>query len=62
MDYSEVVKELRKALILSQIEFAKYIGVSSQSINRWERGKHEPTIKFKRKLASLFKQHGIEMK
>ena len=62
MDYSEAVKELRKALILSQIEFAKYIGVSFQSINRWERGKHEPTIKVKRKLASLFKQHGIEMK
>jgi putative transcriptional regulator len=62
MQYSEAIKKLRKKLILSQTEFGDLIGVSFQSINRWERGKHEPTIKLKRKLAILFNQHEIKMK
>lgn len=62
MTYSEAIKELRKQLILSQTEFAELLGVSFQSINRWERGKHEPTIKVKRKLMPFFKEHGIEIK
>ena len=50
MTYAEAIKELRKKLILTQTEFAELLGVSFQSINRWEKGKHEPTIKVKRKL------------
>jgi DNA-binding XRE family transcriptional regulator len=61
MNYSEAIKELRKKLILTQAEFAELLGVSFQSINRWERGKHEPTIKVKRKLATYFKEYGIEV-
>ena len=61
MTYSEAIKELRKKLILTQTEFSELLGVSFQSINRWEKGKHEPTIKVKRKLATHFKQHGIEV-
>ncbi len=59
MTYAEAIKELRKKLILTQTEFAELLGVSLQSINRWEKGKHEPTIKVKRKLDTYFKQHGI---
>ena len=61
MTYAEAIKELRKKLILTQTEFAELLGVSFQSINRWENGKHEPTIKVKRKLDTYFKQHGIEV-
>lgn len=61
MTYSEAIKELRKKLILTQAEFAELLGVSFLSINRWERGKHEPTIKVKRKLATYFKEYGIEV-
>ncbi|MFA6377112.1 MAG: helix-turn-helix transcriptional regulator [Acholeplasmataceae bacterium] len=61
MTYSEAIKALRKKLILSQTEFAAFLGVSFQSINRWERGKHEPTIKAKRMLMVYFKQYGIEI-
>ena len=61
MTYAEAIKELRKKLILSQTEFAELLGVSFQSINRWEKGKHEPTIKVKRKLATYFIKHGIEV-
>lgn len=58
-DYALAIKELRKKMMLSQEEFAKVLGVSFSSINRWENGKHEPTIKIKRKLKALFKEYNI---
>ena len=61
MSYAEAIKKLRNKMILSQMEFAKLLGVSFTSVNRWETGRYEPTIKVKRKLALLFKQHGIEV-
>lgn len=59
--YAEAIKDLRKKLILTQTEFADLLGVSFQSINRWEKGKHEPTMKVKRKLSTYFMKHGIEV-
>ena len=61
MDYQRLVKELRAKLILSQQEFADLLNVSFASINRWETGKHEPTIKIKRKIIELCKENNIEM-
>ena len=49
-------------MLLTQMEFADYLGVSFASINRWETGRFEPTMKIKRKLAPLFNDHGIEVK
>ena len=51
---------LRVKLIISQDELAKMLGVSFVSVNRWENGAYEPTMKVKRKLALLFKEYGIE--
>lgn len=61
MDYSKLIKELREELIVSQAELADLFGVSFQTVNRWERGTHKPTIKVKRKLAPYFKKHKIEV-
>ena len=61
MSYAEAVKKLRNILILSQTEMAKLLGVSFQTVNRWERGTHKPTIKAKRKLAPYFKKYKIEV-
>ena len=61
MTYAEAVKKLRTTLILSQTELANLLGVSFQTVNRWERGTHQPTIKAKRKLAHYFKKHKIEV-
>lgn len=61
MDYQRLVKELREKLILSQQEFADLLGVSFASINRWETGKHKPTIKVKRRIVELCKQNNIDM-
>ena len=41
-------------MLLTQSEFAKYLGVAFVTINRWENGEHEPTMKYKRKLIPLF--------
>jgi len=47
IDYATAIKQLRDKMLLSQEEFAKVLGVSFASINRFENGKHEPTIKIK---------------
>lgn len=61
MTYPEAVKKLRKKMIMTQMEFAEFLGVSFASINRWETGRFEPTIKAKRKLQPLFEKYGIEV-
>lgn len=37
-----LVKETRKRLGLTQVQFAEALGVSFQSVNRWERNKTKP--------------------
>ena len=59
MKYPEAIKTLRHKMILSQMEFADKLGVSFASVNRWETGKHDPTIKAKRKLVPYFKKYKI---
>lgn len=58
-DYAFYIKELRKRMLVSQVELAKILGVSFASVNRWENGLHEPTIKAKRKLRELFIKYGM---
>jgi DNA-binding XRE family transcriptional regulator len=59
MDYSKLIKSLREKMLLTQTEFAEKLGVSFGSVNRWENGKHEPTMKVKRKLMKLFQKYEI---
>ena len=61
MEYRDAIKCLRKKLLLSQVEFAQMMGVAFVTVNRWENGINIPTFKYKRKLAPLFKEHGIEV-
>ena len=61
MDYKKLVKKLREKLIITQTELAELLGVSFTSINRWETGKHEPTIKVKRKIANLCKENRVDL-
>lgn len=60
-DYQKMIVSLRNKLILSQEDFAKLLGVSFASVNRWERGHHEPTIKVKRKIVELCEKQGIQL-
>lgn len=60
-NYPELVKKLRDKLIISQEELAKLLEVSFATVNRWEKGHYEPTIKAKRKLIELCRENGIEV-
>lgn len=44
MKFCNAIKEIRRKSLLSQIDFAKEIGVSFSTINRWENGKAVPKI------------------
>lgn len=46
-------------MFLTQEEFATYLGVSFSSVNRWERGHYEPSIKVKKRLHELFSEKNI---
>ena len=59
MDWAKTIKLLRTKLLITQAELASLIGVSFASINRYENGIHEPTMKAKRKLMALFIENKI---
>ena len=60
MNYPKMLKKYREKVLLTQTELAKKLGVSFASVNRWENGLFEPTMKVKRKLRELFKEARIE--
>lgn len=61
MDWSKIIKDLRTKMLLSQTELANLLGVSFASINRWENGHNEPTIKIKRKIKELCDKERISI-
>ena len=38
MNYQYLIKELRNKMLLTQKEFADRLGVSFETVNRWENG------------------------
>lgn len=60
MNYPKMLRKYREKVLLTQTELAEKLGVSFASVNRWENGQFEPTMKIKRKLRDLFKEAGIE--
>lgn len=60
MNYEEKIKEYRQKELITQQELANILGVAFVSVNRWENGKYEPTMKIKRKLRVLFVKSGIK--
>lgn len=62
MEYKIFIKKLREKLVVSEKELATLLGVSFASVNRWENGRHEPTIKTIRKILELCKENKIEVK
>ena len=49
-----MIKELREAKGISQVELARLINVSMHSVWRWENGKVEPRACELQKLAKVF--------
>ncbi len=61
MNWPKIIKTVREKSFVTQTELAERIGVSFASVNRWEQGHHEPTMKAKRKLAEICRELGIDM-
>ncbi len=57
MGFSEEVKELRHKCLLSQTDFAKAIGVSFSTVNRWETGKSKPNYKALKRIDEYCKKN-----
>ena len=53
-----LVKEPRKRLGLTQLQFAKTLGVSFQSVNRWERGKTKPLPIILKQIEGMVREMG----
>ncbi|MGX7071398.1 helix-turn-helix transcriptional regulator [Helcococcus kunzii] len=51
----ERIKELRRQLNLTQADLARILGISRSSVNAWEQGLTNPSIKYLIKLAKTFK-------
>lgn len=62
IDYQKTVKDLRDNLIMTQAEFAKMLGVSFTSINRWENFLNRPTATARKQIVELCKENNIGSK
>lgn len=59
MNFGDVIKEIRKKSLLSQIDFANSLGVSFSTVNRWENGKSLPKICKLKLIRSFCEEHNI---
>ena len=59
MNFSERIKTIRQQSFLSQEAFAKELGVSFATVNRWESGKTKPTYKTMKLLNDYCKKTGL---
>lgn len=59
MSFSRDIKQIRRKAFLTQEEFAKTIGVSFATVNRWETGKAQPKLKTMRLIDEYCKKNSI---
>lgn len=60
MSFAEDIKRIRLKAILTQEDFAKELGVSFATVNRWETGKAKPTIKAMKLIDQYCKKNNID--
>lgn len=62
MDFSVVIKEIRQECYLSQQAFAKELGVSFSTVNRWEKSKAVPNYQTMKRLVTYCKRLNVNYK
>ena len=64
MTYAQKIKRIREVLLITQQELANLLSVSIVTVNRWQNGKYEPTMKIKREIEKIYIENNIskEMK
>lgn len=60
MSFGTEIKSLRLQLLLSQEDFAKELGVSYSTINRWEREHTKPNYHAMKRIDEYCQRHNIE--
>lgn len=60
MCFSNDIKMVRHKCLMSQMEFAKALGVSFATVNRWESGKSKPNFKTMKLINSFCETHEID--
>ena len=61
MSFSEDIKRIRRKAFLTQEDFAKEIGVSFATVNRWETGKAKPNLKTMKLIDDYCKRNDIDI-
>lgn len=59
MEFWKAVKEIRMKTFLSQAAFAKEIGVSFSTVNRWEMSKAKPRYDALKKIKVFCEKNSI---
>ena len=59
MSFSEDIKRIRRKAFMTQEDFAKEIGVSFATVNRWETGKAKPNLKTMKLIEKLKKKFTV---
>lgn len=60
MSFSSDIKMIRKRSFMSQEAFAQALGVSFTTVNRWECGKSQPSLKTLKLIDEFCKANGID--
>lgn len=60
MSFAEDIKKIRRKAFLNQEAFAKQIGVSYTTVNRWETGKSKPNLKAMKLIDDYCKKNSID--
>ncbi len=60
MGFCDDIKLIRQECFLSQEAFAKELGVSFATVNRWESGKTKPTYKTMKLIDDFCRSRKIE--
>ena len=60
MSFSANIKKIRLDALMSQQDFAKALGVSYSTVNRWENDKGLPTFKAMKAIDAFGQERGID--
>ena len=60
MSFTKDIKRIRRKAFLTQEDFAKEIGVSFATVNRWETGKANPNLKTMKLIDDYCKKNSID--
>jgi len=61
MEFKDKVKAVRGELLLTQEQFAKELGCTATTINRWENGKKPPSFILEQAFKKFCKEKGINL-